>query len=97
MPVSSDTLTFQRRTKGLTVFKTGQNQAATASEMGFERIALTADEWNVLTLDPKSLDADTTGMIGELVAMEISQTLAEQIDHCGFVGNGTPDDLDILD
>jgi len=95
MPMESDTLVFQRRTKGLKVFKTGQNQQATASDMEFDTITLTADEWNVLSLYPRSLSADTAGLIGEMLAQEISLAFAEQIDRSGFVGDGTPDDLDV--
>ena len=48
--MTTDQMTFQRRTKGLTVYKTGHNVAATASEMGFETVNLNADEWNALAL-----------------------------------------------
>lgn len=95
MPMTSDKLTFQRRTQGLTVFKTGRNVAATASDLGFETVNLNADEWNVLCLYPKSLDADAAGVIGEMVTMEIVQAYAEALDTYGFGGDGTPDNLDI--
>lgn len=96
MPMSSDKMTYQRRTSGLTVFKTGENTAATASEMGFETINLNADEWNVLSLYPKSLAEDSAADIGELVALEIAQAFAEQIDASGFIGDGTPTYLDVM-
>ncbi len=95
MPLQSDKLTFQRRTQGLTVFKTGKNQAATASELGFETINLNADDWNVLCLYPKTLDADSSGVIGELVLMEIVQAFSQAMDTYGFGGDGTPASLDI--
>jgi len=96
MPMSSDSLTFSRRTSGLTVFKTGQNVATTASDLGFATINLNADEWNVLALYPKSLDADAAGAIGELVALEIALAFANQLDSCGFIGDGTPTYLDVF-
>jgi len=95
MPMSTDSLTFQRRTSGLKVFKTGHNVASTASEMGFDTVNLNADEWNALALYPKALDADAAGAVGELVAMEIAQAFAEAIDSCGFVGDATPAYLDV--
>lgn len=94
MPMTSDKLTFSRRTRGLTVFKTGQNVAATVSELGFETVNLNADEWNALALYPKAMDADSAGAIGELVMMEITQAFAYTLDLCGFVGDGTEDHLD---
>jgi len=95
MPMPSDKFTFQRRTQGLTVFKTGKNEAATASDLGFETINLNADDWNVLCLYPKTMDADSAGVIGELVLMEIVQAFSEAMDTYGFGGDGTPDSLDI--
>jgi HK97 family phage major capsid protein len=95
MPMTSDKLTFSRRTSGLTVFKTGQNVAATASEMGFESVNLNADEWNVLALYPKAMDVDSAGAVGELVMMEIVQAMAYTLDLCGFIGDGTPANLDV--
>jgi hypothetical protein len=95
MPMASDSLTFQRRTQGLTVFKTGRNVAATASELGFQTINLNAEEWNVLCLVPKSLDEDAAGAIGELVMIEIALAFANQLDICGFTGDGTPEKLDV--
>jgi len=95
MPMPTDKFTFQRRTQGLTVFKTGKNEAATASDLGFETINLNADDWNVLCLYPKTMDADSAGVIGELVLMEIVQAFSEAMDTYGFGGDGTPDSLDI--
>jgi len=96
MPMSTDQMTFQRRTQGLTVFKTGQNVAATASDLGFETVNLNADEWNVLALYPKSLDADSAGALGELVLMEIVHAIAQSLDTVGFGGDGTPGSLDVF-
>jgi len=96
MPMSSDSLTFQRRVSGVSVFKTGQNVAATGSEPKYATINLNADEWNTLTLYPKSLGEDSATELGELIAIEIAQAFAQAIDDCGFVGDGTPDYLDVL-
>ncbi len=95
MPMSTDSMTFSRRTKGLKAYKVGQNLPATASEMGFEQINLNADELAVFTTYPRSLGDDAAASIGELIALEIAQAFAESLDHGGFVGDGTPDDLDM--
>lgn len=96
MPMQSDSLTFQRRKSGLTVYKTGHNTAATGSEPAFETVNLNADEWNTLTLYPKALGEDSAVAIAEMVAMEIAQAFAEAIDDYGFAGDGTDDDLNVL-
>ncbi len=94
--MTSDQLTFQRRTSGLTVFKTGHNVAAMASDMGFATVNLNADEWNVLCLYPKALGEDAAASVGEMVAMEIAQALAQATDSAGFIGDGTPTYLDVI-
>lgn len=96
MPMTSDKLTFQRRVRGLKVFKTGANQAVEGSEPEFDTVDLNAEEWNTLVLYPKALGEDAAAAIGELLAMEISQAFAEQIDDSGFIGDGTPDSLDVV-
>src|SRR5690606_28224362 len=72
MPMTSDQLTFQRRVSGLTVFKTGQNTAASESQPNFATINLNADEWNTLTLYPKSLGEDAAVAVGEMIALDIA-------------------------
>jgi HK97 family phage major capsid protein len=96
MPMTSDSLTFQRRVGGLTVYKTGRNVAATASDMSLATITLTADEWNALCVYPESLGEDAAAAIGELVAQEIAQAFAQAIDDAAFVGDGTSTYLDVL-
>jgi len=95
MPMTTDSLTFQRRTTGLTVFKTGQNTAAQESQQQFATINLNADEWNTLTLYPKALGEDAAVAVGEMIAMDIAQAFAESIDDAGFIGDGTPTYLDV--
>jgi len=95
MPMTSDSLTFQRRATGLSVFKTGQNQQAQESQPKFTTVNLNADEWNTLCLFPKSVEEDAAAALGELLAMEIAQAFAEALDTHGFMGDGTPDSLDV--
>lgn len=94
MPMNTDSLTFGRRVDGVTVFKVGENTAATKSQPKFANINLKAEEWGTLTLYPRSM-AEDAPVIGELVAMEIALAFAEMTDKAGFVGDGTPDYLDV--
>lgn len=98
MPMTTDQMTFQRRTSGFTVYKTGQNTAANATDLGFGTINLNADEWNVLTVYPKTIGEDASAAVGELIAIEIGQAFGYTIDYAGFVGDGTPDtpNLDVF-
>lgn len=96
-PMTSDSQTFQRRTSGFAVYKTGDNVPATASELGFDTINLNADEWNVLCLYPNAWAEDAgVAIVGELMAMEIGQSFAYQTDYCGLVGDGTPESLGVM-
>lgn len=94
MPITvGDSLTFQRRTDGLRVFLTGENEDADESEPSFGGVELTAKEWNTLTLYPKALGEDAAAAVGEMLALEIAQAFAQQIDDSGFVGDGTKSSL----
>jgi len=95
MPMTSDKLTFQRRTSGLTVFKIGQSQTATESEPKYDTVNLSAEKWGALVLYPNELGEDAAVELGELVALEMGQAFAEAIDDAGFVGDGTPASLDV--
>lgn len=89
MPMTGESLTFTRRTGGMTVFLVGENTAGTQSDPSFANITLNAKEWGTLTYIPKTLDEDSMAEIGEMIAVEIAQAFAEQTDNCGFNGDGT--------
>lgn len=95
MPMSSDSLSFQRRKAGLTVFKTGRAQDVTESELQMVTVNLNADEWNTLAVFPKALEEDSAAALGELLAMEVSTAFAQALDNNGFMGDGTPAYLDV--
>ncbi len=89
MPMVGDSLTFLRRTGGMSVFLVGENTAGTASQPTFGNVTLNAKEWGTLTYVPRTLADDAIAMIGELIATEIAQAMAEKMDDIGFNGDGT--------
>jgi HK97 family phage major capsid protein len=89
MPMASESLSFMRRTGGLSVFLVGENAAGTTSDPAFGNVSLTAKEWGTLTYVPRTLDEDSAAEIGELIAFEIAQAFAEKTDEIGFNGDGT--------
>jgi len=89
MPMQGESLTFMRRTGGMTVFIVGENTAGSESQPSFGNIALNAKEWGTLTFVPRTLTEDSAAEIGELIAMEIVQAFAETTDDIGFNGDGS--------
>lgn len=89
MPMGSSDLTFLRRTGGMTVFLVGENTAGTASQPTHGNVTLNAKEWGTLTYVPRTLEEDSAAMIGEIIAFEIAQAMAEKTDECGFNGDGS--------
>jgi HK97 family phage major capsid protein len=89
MPMGGDTLSFLRRTGGMSVFLVGENTAGTGSDPSHGNVLLTAKEWGTLTYVPRTLEEDAFAQIGELIAVEISQAMAEKTDDIGFNGDGT--------
>lgn len=89
MPMSSDSLTFLRRTGGMTVYLVGENTAGTESKPTHGNVTLNAKEWGTLSYVPRTLEEDSIAMIGELIAIEVAQAFAEKTDDIGFNGDGT--------
>lgn len=89
MPMASDSLTFLRRTGGMTVFLVGENAAGTESDPGYGNVTLNAKEWGTLTYVPRTLDEDSLPLLGELIATEIAQAISEKTDDIGFNGDGS--------
>lgn len=96
MPMNSGGLNFARRTGGVQVFITGEDEEATDSEPGFSNVELTAKEWNTLTYYPVAMEEDAAAAVGEMIAIEIAQAFSEKVDDCGFVGDGTKSSLHVL-
>lgn len=94
-PMQSDSLTFNRRTNGLTVYRVGKNEPAVGSDLGFAQVSLNAAEWAVISIWPVSMIEDSVAEIGELVAIEMATAFSQQLDTCGLVGDGTATHLDV--
>jgi len=90
VPMSTDKQTWMRGTGGIVTYKPGENTAATGSEIGFEAVNLTAEEWTALVLWPKTLAADAGAALGEMIAQEMAYKFAQDTDDAAFKGDGTP-------
>jgi HK97 family phage major capsid protein len=89
VPMGSDTLNWPRRTGGLTAFFTGENQAATESQAGWDNVNLTAKKLAVLTRMSTEIDQDAVVSIADWLVGEIAYAFASKEDDCGFNGDGT--------
>jgi HK97 family phage major capsid protein len=88
--MSSDTLLFNRRTGGLTVYALGESTAITESGLTFDRIQLVAKKWGTLTKITSELNEDSMINLGDRLAGEIAYAFASNEDDCIFSGDGTP-------
>lgn len=88
-PMSSDHTTIPRRTGGLTVYAVGETDAATASDLAFDQVSLTAKEWVTLTRIAQALSEDAAVSVADRVAREIAIAFATKEDDCWINGDGT--------
>jgi HK97 family phage major capsid protein len=89
VPMSRETQTWPRRTGGLTVYHPDEGVAATASDLGFGQVQLTARKWAVLTFFSRELEEDAAIGLGELIGMEMALALAIAEDTYTFQGDGS--------
>jgi len=89
MPMGGESLTFMRRTGGMTVYVVGEGSAPTQSDPSYGNVTLVPKELATLTYIPLTLEEDALPAIGELVAQEIAQAFAEAGDDDGFNGDGS--------
>jgi HK97 family phage major capsid protein len=87
--MSSDTLLFNRRTGGLTVYPLGESTAITESGLTFDRIQLVAKKWGTLTKITSELNEDSMINLGDRLAGEIAYAFASNEDDCIFSGDGS--------
>lgn len=91
MPMGSDSLTFMRRTDGMSVYVVGEGAAPTQDDPAYGNVTLNPKELATLSYIPMTLEEDSLPAIGELVAQETTQAFAEASDNDGFNGDGTAD------
>lgn len=87
--MSRDTLTFPRRTSGLTVYAPGEASSITESNPNFDNVSLIARKWATLTRISSELLNDAAVSIADQVAEEIAYAFADKEDECFFNGDGT--------
>lgn len=85
----SDSLTFSRRTGGLTVYNPGEGAAITASDVAWDNVTLGATEMSTLTYVSGQLMNDSAFAVGDLIASEIAWAFANKEDEIYFNGDGT--------
>jgi HK97 family phage major capsid protein len=88
-PMSSETLSFNRRTGGLTVYPLGESTSITESGLTFDRIGLVAKKWGTYTLISSELNEDSIISLGDRLAGEIAYAFASNEDDCIFNGDGS--------
>jgi HK97 family phage major capsid protein len=87
-PMTSDTLSFNRRTAGLTVYPLGESTSITESGLTFDRVGLVAKKWGTYTLISSELNEDSMIALGDRLAGEIAYAFASNEDDCIFNGDG---------
>lgn len=89
MPMSSDTLTMNRRTGGLTAYFKAEEAAYVDSSKSWDQVQLAAKKLTALTYWSNELDDDAIISLADDLASEIAYAFALKEDQCGFVGDGT--------
>ena len=89
VPVPNGTLSFPRRTGGLTVYAPGEAGTITASNPTYANTSLVSRKLATITPVPSELMNDAILALGDLIAQEISYAFAYNEDSCGFNGTGS--------
>jgi len=89
MPMSSDTLTMNRRNGGLTAYFKAEEAAYTDSSKSWNQVQLAAKKLTALTYWSNELDDDAIISLADDLASEIAYAFALKEDQCGFTGDGT--------
>jgi len=86
--MSSDVIHIPRRTGGLTASFTGENDEASASDVSWDNVTLTAKKLTALTRISSEIQEDAIIDIATMLAEEIGLAFAEKEDDAGFNGDG---------
>lgn len=89
LPMSSDHVVIPRRTGGLTVYFPGEGGDATAQDMAWDQVGLTAKKAATLTYLSTEVAEDAVIDLADTLAEEAAYAFAEKEDRCGFLGDGT--------
>lgn len=88
-PMSSDTLSFSRKTGNHTAYWVGEGATNTTTKMAFDRITLVAKKLRADGYLTEELSEDAAIALGDEAARDIAWGFAYQEDLAGFVGDGT--------
>jgi HK97 family phage major capsid protein len=88
-PMMSDTKHIPKRASGLTAYFTGENQAATESNMSWQDVQLIAKDITCMARMSNQLSADAAISVGDQLAGEIAYAFSNKEDDCGFNGTGS--------
>ena len=89
VPMNSDTRTDPKFVSGLTSYFTGENAAATTSDMQHQVVRLTARKMTCLSTYSSELNEDSVIDFGNTLAQEMSYSNALKEDQCFIDGDGT--------
>lgn len=89
IPMSRDTLTYPRRTAGLTVYAPGETGTITASDLALNNVTLTANKLATLTGVSTELFNDSALSVSDLLAQEIAYAFADAEDKAFILGDQT--------
>lgn len=90
-PMTRDHQMWPRVTDGVTVYKVGQGQTITPSDIRFGMLGLTCWKMAALTVISNELDSDAALAVGEIVGSSMAREFAKKEDVLGFSGDGTSD------
>lgn len=91
-----DVLSIPRLTDDITVYKPGENVAATASQPAFDSVKLTAEKWAALTQASSEIVEDSALSFADTLMGSFARAFAKQEDTCIFNGDGTSTYLGVL-
>lgn len=87
-PMAGDHKTVGRRKTGATAYWVAEASSVTASDLGFNRVELTAKALAALGRMSRELDADAAVSIADRWADEAAYAFADKEDTAGFTGDG---------
>lgn len=88
--MNSDTLIIPRRVGGLKAYFVGENSSINESDAAWDRVQLVAKKTAVANRISSELLEDAAGInLADYITGETARSIAELVDTCAFVGNGS--------
>jgi HK97 family phage major capsid protein len=90
--MKSDTLIIPRRVGGLKAYFVGENTSVQESDAAWDRVQLVAKKAAVASrISSEILEDSSVLNLADYLTGEVSRAIAELVDVCAFVGNGSGD------